>query len=266
MSVSCPKCTEPVDVDFGMAQCDSCSNVFFVNVDGSVQADVVEAKPMEASNSIELETPNLENNKEESISWESSTDNSEINMGGLENDFGSPSISLGEPEENDTPFVEPEEEGSIAGNDPGEATWDFEDMKSDEEIDPPITDFNDEEPSWEMESEDLSPPDEPGNNLNASDHLKEITDYGNSEVSQAREGVFYYSLKIIGADTAEIRRDIREIISDRKFLIDVDATMKSESDGEIQIEKLNAIKASLIINQLRVLPINISWKQNAINI
>lgn len=98
----------------------------------------------------------------------------------------------------------------------------------------------------------------------AAEDLSEIADFGNSEISTAKSGNLLYDLRISGIDSAEIRELIRENITDQRLGINTKGLMKHIKDGVLEVKKINAIKASVLINRLKSLPVNLKWRQNAI--
>lgn len=95
--------------------------------------------------------------------------------------------------------------------------------------------------------------------------MGEIADFGNSEESQGREGFLRYNLFIAGIDTADVRVHIAEALSDARFLWDAEQIMSEVKSGELKIAELTAVKAALLIQRLRSLPITIKWEQYAIH-
>lgn len=99
----------------------------------------------------------------------------------------------------------------------------------------------------------------------ASSDMKELADYGNSEDSLAREGAYRFSIYISGIDSADIKNEIKDALSDGRFLWDLDALMKQIDQGALVIRDLSAVKSALIVQRLKILPIDIKWEQNAIH-
>lgn len=73
-----------------------------------------------------------------------------------------------------------------------------------------------------------------------------------------------YSVLIRGIDTAAIRRDVKDTISDSKFRLDTEALMGGLANGELRIRKLTPVKAALLVQRLRTLPIDLSWEQERV--
>jgi hypothetical protein len=95
--------------------------------------------------------------------------------------------------------------------------------------------------------------------------MSEVADFGNSPASLAREGSLRFNLFLSGIDTAEIREEVKEALSDERFLWDTEALMAKARGGELKVSDLSAVKTSLIIQRLRSVSIDIRWEQYAIH-
>lgn len=91
--------------------------------------------------------------------------------------------------------------------------------------------------------------------------FKEITDYANSDVVVTS---LTYNIFLTGIDTKEIRKDIYDVLSDSRFGWNVDELMQSIEDGQLTIEKINPVKASILVNRIKYLSIQIQWSQNVL--
>lgn len=102
------------------------------------------------------------------------------------------------------------------------------------------------------------PPNEPVN-------LSDIAEYGNSPISQARDGTLRFHIYLTNIDTADVRKAVREILADARFLFDVDQIINSIRNGEVKISDVTPVKAAILIQRLRPLAVGISWEQYAIH-
>lgn len=101
--------------------------------------------------------------------------------------------------------------------------------------------------------------------VNASSDLSDLSQFANSSESGAFTGSLRYSVLISGIDSADVRRDLRDLISDKKFLWDCDAILKSIRSGTVKIENLAPVKAVLLIQGLRELPVRVKWEQHVVH-
>jgi hypothetical protein len=94
--------------------------------------------------------------------------------------------------------------------------------------------------------------------------LDEIAKFGNSEISQASDGLLMFNVFVDGIDTNELRASVRQILADKRFLWDADKLISSIRNGNLRINKVSSIKASLLVRRLKNLDVRIQWEQYAI--
>ena len=95
--------------------------------------------------------------------------------------------------------------------------------------------------------------------------FSDIGEYGNSDISGASEGVLRFNVYISGIDSSEILESIRESLLDKQFMWDIDRLMGSVHNGELELRDISPVKASIIVNRLKLMPIQIRWEQYAIH-
>ncbi len=78
-----------------------------------------------------------------------------------------------------------------------------------------------------------------------------------------RDGNLRYTLTISGIDSSELRQEVVSVLSDRKFLFDVPELLQSVKQGQLRIQDISAVKASMIVFFLKSTPLEISWEQHA---
>ena len=91
-----------------------------------------------------------------------------------------------------------------------------------------------------------------------------ISEYANSEFSQGKNGAYVYNVSISDIDSKEIRGFLREAISDTRFNWDAQAILLQIKNGELLLKNLSPVKASILINRIKRLPVKIRWEQYAI--
>lgn len=96
------------------------------------------------------------------------------------------------------------------------------------------------------------------------DQNLDITEYANSEISQAKDGQYLFRVWITGIDSKEVRSALREEMSDGRFQWDVEEMMANIKAGRLQISNLSPVKASILINRIKRLPLQIRWEQDEI--
>jgi hypothetical protein len=95
--------------------------------------------------------------------------------------------------------------------------------------------------------------------------IQDIADFANSTDSDSREGSFYVTLRLSGIDSPEIRASVAAALNDRKMNWDSDEIIRLVKLGQLVLPKLNPVKASVLINRLKALPIQLSWEQHAVS-
>lgn len=92
--------------------------------------------------------------------------------------------------------------------------------------------------------------------------LSDIADFGNADLGQA---AFNYTITISGIDSGALRNQIQEAISDAKFGWNVIQIMAQIKGGVLTIRSVNAVKASILIQRVKYLPVKISWRQDVLS-
>ncbi len=99
----------------------------------------------------------------------------------------------------------------------------------------------------------------------ASPDMSDVVEFGNSTLSQGREGSLRFHVSILGIDTGEVRKQIIDILADTRFLWDAQSLMSKMRNGRIDIRDLTAVKASLLVQRLRTVPVEVFWEQYVIH-
>jgi hypothetical protein len=92
--------------------------------------------------------------------------------------------------------------------------------------------------------------------------LSDIADFGNADLSQA---ALNYTITISGIDSGALRNQIQEAITDSKFGWNVIQIMAQIKGGVLTIRSVNAVKASILIQRVKYLPVKISWRQDVLS-
>ncbi|MCE3010296.1 MAG: hypothetical protein LW875_06770 [Proteobacteria bacterium] len=90
--------------------------------------------------------------------------------------------------------------------------------------------------------------------------FKPVEEFGNSETVGLP---LSYTLRIEGIDTRDLVDAVGEVLSDPKLKLDHKALMKQASSGTLVIERVNAIKAMVILQKLKGYSLTLSWDQHA---
>lgn len=97
-----------------------------------------------------------------------------------------------------------------------------------------------------------------------SENFSGVESYANSEDSAAREGYYLYNLVIEGVDSGDLKTELREALTDRRFRWDADEVMGQLTNGRLELQKLNAVKATVLVHRLKGLPMRVFWTQKIV--
>lgn len=84
-----------------------------------------------------------------------------------------------------------------------------------------------------------------------------------SDSGAISEETIQYSVHISGIDSSELRQNVLDIIGDKRFRWDVETQSKAIRNGELHIQGISSIKAAILVNRLRSLPLEVKWEQHA---
>ena len=287
----CPACQNPiVDEDFGLVTCSGCHTILLVEWDGSVRTheDVEKSSAKDAkevANHIEEgdeekeeeerqrakieeargeasekelpaereeevpwdETPEEEPpaEREEEVPWDETP---EPPVEGKEEVPEEAELGKVAPTENSNIWAEPKQKiQSSQPNDKAgarDSQWSGSDWSEGETLEPQV-----EEPLPQKVSTDFS----------------DISAFGNSDFSGAPDGILKFNIYIKGIDNSEVLDFIRESLLDERFMWNVDELLGNIQNGELELRDISPVKASIVVNRLKALPLEIRWEQYAIH-
>lgn len=238
----CPKCGATLKDDYGMVECPSCGTVVFIDMEGGAHVGsetpaeaAPEIQPAEASADSSLEV-------EPASAFESGYD-----PGAISSDFQAPQFSEDTPSDELAPppsALAPEEH--VAESAPSD--------DADLNMDALLGYQEPEAEAVETEPVELG---QPGDPLG-------LNSFANSEISQAKDGLLSYKILISGIDSKEMRESLREAIEDTRFGWNPSVLMGRISKGHLTLENVSPVKATILINRIKRLPLEIRWEQYAI--
>ncbi len=234
----CPKCAAALKDDYGMVACSQCGSILFVDMEGVAHMGAEDASASE---------PDPGGFGEQEPYQQTYVTNPDV-----------PTFDAPPPFEHN-----PMEEA--AQDPPQEPMQSFAEPMEPPPFEEPAPEFSMDaflgvgEPTAESGTEQA--PDSEA--LSEEDPLG-INEFANSEISQAKDGLFLFRLFIDGIDSKELREAIRESIEDSRFAWDPAAVMSSISKGRLKIDRLSPVKATILINRIKRLPVQIRWEQFAI--
>lgn len=276
----CPKCKTELDAEFGMTQCPSCGAFSFVGDDGIARAPEDEAPPIEsvarpfepglnggagASDlgfaPVAFETPEI--SEEPPFAFDpapSSVVDVVADDGGDGSDFSAPS-AFDTPSGFDAP-PSPEAPMESFGMDSFQSVSPMDDLNL--QRDDRQSELEDEREESLARATSAAELERPAMDFGPASDPLNLNEFANSEVSSGRDGPLLYRVLISGIDTKEIRESIREVLNDDRFRLDASTVLGRVSKGDLVIDGLSPVKASIFVNRIKRLPITIRWEQYAI--
>ncbi len=290
MSV-CPKCNTNIDEDFGLVDCTGCGVAVLIGIDGDVKvaSENNEAPPAIPS---EITSPtqevygdtgfagNVAELNDEATSFSFNTEENSLD-GVTDDQFGFSEevngTSVNEYAVGEFESFEAEQSEELATNSQaiideftsfGEAlpeddqlpqeqlTSSIEQFESTNVYEEVVEELNDEKTNFLAESE-IAKAKKP----EPQTSLVNLSDYANSKKSSLKDGYLKYKLYIGGIDTNEIKAQVFEELADKKLLLDLSELNKKIVDGNLCIEPISAVKASILVNRLKSISVTIAWDQ-----
>ncbi len=254
----CPNCQATIDSDFGMAQCHQCGAVVFIDLQGRAQIEGTLQEKAEEP----VEEP-VEVSAQKFVA---------DGAGETFHDFADPELApspVGEDASHDLPMGD-DEGGNLLAN-PLAADHP---VMGDERIE---TTAPQAEMDWlgnglmpdpALDAATViggSPSPEPAIPTLEKENFADVVRFANDAISQGAQGGLLFRLCISEIDTAETRRLLRESLDDVRFMWDANELMRGIDKGVLVIDRINAVKAAVLVARLRDLAVQVKWEQYAIH-
>lgn len=237
-STHCPVCHSQIESVFGMFQCGHCQSILFVDFAGNIIVGGSESEDQDSSDDM-LNDPqkNLDSQEAFGEGFMVSEPSEGEKISGIESeedtDVGDIELTTHE-----YSAVHTEEFGNISNDGSGEVE------------NAPSWAAPAPEPGTPVEDEVLQAPEEP---LFPVDPI-------HSDLSSGPVGPMNYTIQIKGIDTAHLRVSVLSALSDKRLgLVGGEISDKIEQ-GQLVITGLNPVKASVLMNTLKELSLEIDWK------
>lgn len=88
----------------------------------------------------------------------------------------------------------------------------------------------------------------------------DVAEFANQDQVATSHGGLVYNLTIAGIDTLELRTKLKDCVADPRLGFDSDDVLESIQDGTLNLESLNPVKATVLINKIKHLPFKVSWE------
>ncbi|MEZ4870766.1 MAG: hypothetical protein R2827_00695 [Bdellovibrionales bacterium] len=96
--------------------------------------------------------------------------------------------------------------------------------------------------------------------------MSDVQEFGNSELAVAAQGSIKIKLRISGIDDPSLRSEVEEALTDKRFFWNVDELMASIKSGELVLSGINPVKASVLINRLKPVKVQLYWEQYVLQV
>ena len=110
-------------------------------------------------------------------------------------------------------------------------------------------------------TEESSDAEESNDNESSSNYedFSDVKEFGNSSQSQAGEGACVYSVTVKGIDTKDLSSSVFDALTDSRLGLDI--SPESVKEGVLYLKGLNPVQASVIVNRLKSIAVEINWVQ-----
>ncbi len=272
----CPHCHQQIEISeihYGtLFSCPLCKAVYFIGWDGqaelpptaeemaaededgptvaSEQTSVDEPEPeLEATISTEITYASMESTSHDAIIDNSDYSTETVNNFPIPEEEAAPMDM--EPLSTE-PFAESSETEPMhiapATDENPSAAEAMEEAQEDYDFNQPL----DLQKPVEVE-EGSSTADQPG--------FQDVTEFANAD---AEIVALSYTVRIEGIDTGKIYGALKEALTDSRFGWDVMTLMKSVQNGSLELKGLNPAKAFVLVNRVKYLALEISWRQDVL--
>jgi hypothetical protein len=112
------------------------------------------------------------------------------------------------------------------------------------------------EPPVEEPIQDFEMPPEPHQAPDLQEEVRQFAERNSAD------GLLLYTVTVEGIDSIQIRQAVILALSDSRFGFTPEDLQKLISRGKLVLKDLNPGQAVMTVRKLRVLPVEISWRQN----
>lgn len=270
----CPKCGTALRDDYGMVTCPTCNTIVFVDMEGVAHIGEESSDSQGHDEVPSFAAPIIAERESSSFTLPISAPLGSDSGSNIpsENESSQAPFSFEPPMEVDLDFSAGGSDNlpeALGGNESSTdaGVWVPRDDVPSEFVSPSFVTHDSNELSGEYSGEHSdgsfeAVPTEP--KLGPADDPLGLNEFANSEISQAKDGLLLFRIFISGIDSKEMRQSLREAIGDRRFAWNPDELVARVSKGSLVIDQLSPVKASVLINRMKRLPLKIRWEQYAI--
>lgn len=93
----------------------------------------------------------------------------------------------------------------------------------------------------------------------------EVVDFGNQDTVYQQDGPLSYIVTLSGIDSADLELRLKEVLSDKRFVMDVDQLWSTLKNGQLKLVGLSPVKTYVLISKIYELPISVEWEQHVLS-
>ena len=93
----------------------------------------------------------------------------------------------------------------------------------------------------------------------------EVVDFGNQDTVYQQDGPLTYIVTLNGIDSSDLESRVKEVLSDKRFVIDVDQLWPTLKNGQLKLVGLSPVKTYVLISKIYELPISVEWEQHVLS-
>ena len=97
------------------------------------------------------------------------------------------------------------------------------------------------------------------------DAFAEVVDFGNQDTVYQQEGPLSYIVTLAGIDSSDLEARLKEVLMDKRLVIDVDNLWPSLKNGELKLVGLSPVNTYVLISKIYDLPISVEWEQHVLS-
>ncbi len=117
------------------------------------------------------------------------------------------------------------------------------------------------EPLSEEGEAEAEPSESPARETRPSNDPLGIQKFDSSGGSNLADGEYLYDILISGIDSGEIKKDLLQALSDKRFALKMEDLRAKIRDGQLAILSLNPVRAMLIVLRIQEMDVQIEWRQ-----
>lgn len=93
----------------------------------------------------------------------------------------------------------------------------------------------------------------------------DVVNFGNQDTVYQHDGPLSYIVTLSGIDSTDLENQIKEVLTDKRLILDVDQLWPTLKNGELKLIGLSPVKTYVLISKIYHLPIEVKWEQHVLS-